>query len=292
MNRTPHSSRSPSARRCAALCADIQRRASRTRKISPSPRCPSSARPGSLQPLSQAQRRRGRRARRHHLRAPCSPDPDAGIVTYVPSAANELPIGTIIKVRMNQTFDSSTARRRHALHRLPLRTRRARRQGHHPRRCGDARHRSRTSTAAHASSAAPRCGSRPTRSLLPDGSHYIINAQVIDTDQFRKPRIDANGAIVHSAHVKSKSAVMTVTAGSGALVGAAFGGAPGALIGASIGASLTTVHWLRQDKRARLPVEVTRHLQPDHLHAHDPASLKNSQPVILSGGGECLRPFF
>jgi len=33
-------------------------------------------------------------------------DPDAGVVTYVPSAPNELPIGTTIKVRMNQTVST------------------------------------------------------------------------------------------------------------------------------------------------------------------------------------------
>ncbi|HXB61375.1 MAG TPA: hypothetical protein VNU94_00825 [Acidobacteriaceae bacterium] len=185
---------------------------------------------------------------------PMRPDPDAGIVTYVPSAANELPIGTLIKVRMNQTFDSSTA-----VDGTPFTaylSEPVERDGKVIIPAGAEMR----GTIQDVHSGARVFGRSSLRLqadmiMLPDGSHYIVNAQVIDTDQYRKMRIDNNGDIVHSAHVKSKSAVMTVTAGSGALVGAAFGGAPGALIGASIGASLTTVHWLRQDKTARLPVE-------------------------------------
>jgi hypothetical protein len=188
----------------------------------------------------------------HH---PWKPDPDAGIVTYVPSAQNELPIGTVIKVRMNQTFDSSTA-----VDGTPFTaylSEPVERDGKVIIPAG-AEMRGTVQDVHNGARVFGRSSLRlqADQIMLPDGSHYIINAQVIDTDQFRKTRIDSrNGAIIHSAHVKKKSAVMTVTAGSGALVGAAFGGAPGAIIGASIGASLTTVHWLRQDKTARLPVE-------------------------------------
>jgi hypothetical protein len=190
--------------------------------------------------------------------APAQPfkdDPDAGIVTYVPSAPNELPIGTIIKVRMNQSFDSTTTAEG-----TPFTAY----LSEHVERDGKVI--IPTGAELHGTVQDIHNGSRVfSRSslrlqadqiMLPDGSHYVINAQVIDTDQFRKTRIDSSdGAIIHSAHVKNKSAIMTVTAGSGALVGAAFGGAPGALIGAGVGAGLTTVHWLRQDKAARLPVE-------------------------------------
>jgi hypothetical protein len=189
------------------------------------------------------------------IHRPWKPDPDAGIVTYVPSAANELPIGTVIKVRMNQTLDST-----HTSDGTPFTaylSEPVERDGKVIIPAGAEMR----GTVQDIHSGAHVFGRSSLRLqadqiMLPDGSHYIINAQVIDTDQFRKMRIDSHdGAIVHSAHVKTKSAVMTATAGSGALVGAAIAGAPGALIGAGIGASLTTVHWFKQDKTARLPVE-------------------------------------
>ncbi len=181
-------------------------------------------------------------------------DPDAGVVTYVPSAQNELPTGTIIKARMDQTLNSKTT--------LPG-----------------------TPFSAYLSEPVERDGKviipagaelrgtvqdvhngarvfghaslrlQPDMIMLPDGSHYIINAQVIDTDQFRKMRVGGNGDIIHSTHVKTKTVVMTITAGSAALAGAFFGGATGAIIGASLGAGLTSVHWLQQENDARLPVE-------------------------------------
>jgi hypothetical protein len=181
-------------------------------------------------------------------------DPDAGVVTYVPSAQNELPIGTIIKARMDETLNSKTT--------LPG-----------------------TPFSAYLSEPVERDGKiiipagaelrgtvqdvhtgarvfghasmrlQPDMIMLPDGSHYVINAQVIDTDQFRKMRVGGNGAIIHSTHVKTKTVVMTITAGSAALAGAFFGGATGAIIGASLGAGLTSVHWLQQEGDARLPVE-------------------------------------
>lgn len=182
-------------------------------------------------------------------------DPDAGIVTYVPSEQNELPLGTVIKVRMNQSFDSSTA-----VDGTPFTaylSEPVERDGKVIIPAG-AEMRGTVQDVHNGARVFGRSSLRlqADQIMLPDGSHYIINAQVIDTDQYRKTRIDSrDGAIIHSAHVKQKSAVMTVTAGSGALIGAAFAGAPGAIVGASIGASLTTVHWLRQDKTARLPVE-------------------------------------
>jgi len=185
---------------------------------------------------------------------PMHEDPDAGIVTYVPSAQNELPIGTIIKVRMNETLNTQitqpgapfTAYLSEPVERdgkviIPAG---AELHGTVEDIHGGTRFFGRASMRLQAN-----------QILLPDGSHYIINAQVIDTDQFHYTQISNHGDIVRSDHAKKKMVFMTFTAGTAALAGAVFGGAPGAIIGASIGAGLTTAHWLRQDSEAKLPVE-------------------------------------
>jgi hypothetical protein len=185
---------------------------------------------------------------------PMHDDPDAGIVTYVPSAPNELPIGTIIKVRMNETINTQTTQsgtpftaylsepvERDGKVIIPAG---AELHGTVEDIHGGARFFGRASMRLQAN-----------QILLPDGSHYIINAQVIDTDQFHYTQISNHGDIVRSDHAKKKMVFMTFTAGTAALAGAVFGGAPGAIIGASIGAGLTSAHWLRQDSQARLPVE-------------------------------------
>jgi hypothetical protein len=185
---------------------------------------------------------------------PMREDSDAGIVTYVPSAQNELPIGTIIKVRMNETINTQTTQtgtpftaylsepvERDGKVIIPAG---AEMHGTVEDIHGGARFFGRASMRLQAN-----------QILLPDGSHYIINAQVIDTDQFHSTQISNHGDIIRSDHARKKMAFMTLTVGTGAVAGAVFGGAPGAIIGASIGAGLTTAHWLRQDSVARLPVE-------------------------------------
>ena len=182
------------------------------------------------------------------------PDPDAGIVTYVPSAKNELPIGTVIKVRMNQTFDSSTA-----IDGTPFTaylSEPVERDGKVIIPAG-AEMRGTVQDVHNGNRVFGRSSLRlqADQIMLPDGSHYIINAQVIDTDQFHTTQIGSNGAIIRSDHVKATTVIAALTIGSAAAAGAVFGGTPGALIGAGAGTALTSAHWLKQDSETRLPVE-------------------------------------
>ena len=182
------------------------------------------------------------------------PDPDEGVVEYVPSAPNELPIGTLIKVRLTQTVNTKST-----LTGTPFTaylSEPVERDGKVVIPAGAEMH----GTVEDIHGGARFFGRASLRLqadqiLLPDGSHYIINARVIDTDQFHTTQVGSNGAIIRSDHVKATTVIASLTIGSAAAAGAVFGGAPGALIGAGAGAALTSAHWLKQDSQTRLPVE-------------------------------------
>ena len=181
-------------------------------------------------------------------------DPDSDVVDYVPSAPNELPIGTLIKVRMSQTVSTKST-----LTGTPFTaylSEPVERDGKVVIPAGAELH----GTVEDVHGGARFFGRASLRLqadqvLLPDGSHYIINAQVIDTDQFHTTQVGSHGAIIRSDHVKATTVIASLTIGSAAAAGAVFGGVPGALIGAGAGTALTSAHWLRQDSETRLPVE-------------------------------------
>lgn len=88
---------------------------------------------------------------------------------------------------------------------------------------------------------------------LPDGSHYIVHAQLIDTDQMDHSNVDSEGTLVRGDHVKKTIAAMSVATGGAAAAGAMLGGGVGALVGAGIGAGASTILWLKQDRQEALP---------------------------------------
>jgi len=202
------------------------------------------------------------------VHATALPDPDANIVTYVPSAPNELPIGTLLKARMNETVSTKntltgtpfTAEVEDPIMRdgkviIPAgATLRGTVTDIH----GGARLFGRASLVL-----------TPDSVLLPDGTHYILHARTIDTDMYRTTQIAQNGSIITKDHTKQEAGILTLTAGSGAAAGAVFGGVPGALIGAGVGAGVSTAHWLRQDRQTIVPAET-----------HVVFSLTTSMPMI------------
>ncbi|MDR3734491.1 MAG: hypothetical protein P4L10_03020 [Acidobacteriaceae bacterium] len=188
------------------------------------------------------------------LDAAPDPDPDANIVTYVPAGPNELPVGTLIKVRMSQTISSKST-----LVGTPFTATiedPIERDGKVIVPAGSELH----GTVEDVHGGARIFGRSSLRLkteyiLLPDGSHYVVHAQVIDTDQFRNSQIGRDGEVIGSDHAKRTLAVASLTTGSAAAAGAVFGGVPGALIGAGVGAGVSTAQWLRHDRQMVLPVE-------------------------------------
>ena len=90
---------------------------------------------------------------------------------------------------------------------------------------------------------------------LPDGTHYIVHAQVIGTGK-SEFKVTDEGTLKKKDHAKETLAVVGGVTGAGAVSGAMIGGGVGAAVGAGIGAGVSTVIWLKQDRQATLPKDV------------------------------------
>lgn len=177
-------------------------------------------------------------------------DPDAGIVSFIPSAANELPEGTNVRVRLTERLSTTettagspfrgevtTAVFKDGRIIIPpgsiLKGRVISvRQGHHL-------------------AGAATLHLRPDMIVLPDGTAYHLYAQVIRS-QAAGTRTDSEGGIQPSSHWKKDTLEYGVGAGTGALVGAKIAGPHGALIGAGVGATLVTAHLLMEHPPAAI----------------------------------------
>ena len=91
--------------------------------------------------------------------------------------------------------------------------------------------------------------------LLPDGTHYNLRAQLIDSDRLNHTAVDGEGSLIRKDNAKETLAVMAGTTGVAAVAGGLLGGGVGAIVGAGIGAGASTVVWLKQDRQAELPAD-------------------------------------
>jgi hypothetical protein len=94
---------------------------------------------------------------------------------------------------------------------------------------------------------------RPDEVDLPDGTRYFMHAEVYDMSARKNAKTDDEGNIVTKDHTERTMAEGAASAGGGAATGALVGGVPGAIVGAAIGVSLTTAHWLFENRQAILP---------------------------------------
>jgi hypothetical protein len=90
---------------------------------------------------------------------------------------------------------------------------------------------------------------------LPDGTHYVVHAQLIDTGK-SEFKVTDEGTLKRKDRAKENLAVVSLATGTGAVTGAMVGGGVGALVGAGIGAGVSTVIWLKEDRQATLPKDV------------------------------------
>jgi hypothetical protein len=91
--------------------------------------------------------------------------------------------------------------------------------------------------------------------VLPDGTHYIVHAQLIDTGK-SEFNVTGEGTLKKKNHTRETLAVVGGVTGAGAVSGAMIGGGVGAIVGAGVGAGVSTVIWLKQDRQATLPKDV------------------------------------
>ena len=88
---------------------------------------------------------------------------------------------------------------------------------------------------------------------LPDGTHYLIHAQLIDTDQMSNTKVDHEGTLIRKDHPRETLAAVGLATGGAAAAGGVIGGGVGAAVGAGIGAGAGAIVWLKQDRQAVLP---------------------------------------
>lgn len=178
-------------------------------------------------------------------------DVDAGIVTRIPGPANQLPIGTLIKVKLldNIATDKTVNGSKFTAQLIEG----VERDGQVLLPAGATL--SGVVTDIHGGrrmSGAASLHLRTTAVTLPDGTSYPLHGQVIDTNLFKETKVDREGTIYRRDHPGKVASGMALTTGSGMAAGAVVAGVPGALIGAGVGAGVSTVVWLKQDRQMDL----------------------------------------
>lgn len=86
---------------------------------------------------------------------------------------------------------------------------------------------------------------------LPDGTHYIVHAQLINIGKSAF-NVNDEGTLKKKSKTKQNLVIAAGVTGAGAATGALVGGGVGAIVGASIGAGVSTVLWLKSDRQATL----------------------------------------
>jgi hypothetical protein len=207
-------------------------------------------------------------------------DVDAQIVTSVPEVEGEISEGTLLRVRMRDELSTATTTpgTKFTAEVMEAITNKGRviipigsvLEGQ--------------VTEVHAGkriSGAASLHLEPRNVTLPDGTVYVIHAQLIDTT-LNNFNVDREGTLKRRDQVKRDLAVAALATGGGAAAGALIGGGVGAVVGAGVGAGASTVMWLKQerqanlDKDSRLVFSLTTPLMVKPLHAGAGTAMKTT----------------
>jgi len=182
------------------------------------------------------------------------PDIDAGIVTQVAGPANQLPIGTLVKVALAQDISTETTANGASFTAQLLEP--MMRDGVVLIPAGSTLSGLVTDVHGGKRFTGPAAlHLRTTNITLPDGTVYRLRGQVIDTNLFKDVKVDREGTILRRDHAGKVAEGMALTAGSGMAAGAVIAGVPGAVVGAAVGAGVSTVVLLKQERQMELPAE-------------------------------------
>jgi hypothetical protein len=218
--------------------------------LKPNPQIPLEAAPANVEPTYAA---RMPEAMMAEARVTAKPDPDAGIVTRIPGPSNQLPVGTLVKVRLGEEI--STVRTASGTLFTAQLVAPVERDGRVLLPAGSTL--AGMVTEVHGGkriSGAASIHLRTTSVTLPDGTRYHLTSQVIDTSLFREVKVDREGTILRRDHAGKTTAAMALPVGGGIAAGALVAGVPGAVVGGAVGAGVSTVVWLKQDRQTELPV--------------------------------------
>jgi hypothetical protein len=178
-------------------------------------------------------------------------DENSGVVIDVPTPANALPEGTMVRTSLGQeisTRETEPNTRFSATTTEPIMkdgrvvipagavlTGRITElnSGHHLRR----------SASIHL---------QPEFITLPDGAHYKFVGQVIDLASNNHARVSSEGTILANDPTPGTATAVGVSTTAGMATGAILGGAVGAVVGAGIGAGVSGAVWANQDTSSTL----------------------------------------
>jgi hypothetical protein len=170
-------------------------------------------------------------------------DPDEGIVALVPSHPGELPEGTIIRMALSQEISTGGTQAGADFSGLVSADVLSSGQVVIP-QGSEVVGKVLRVTEGHRFGTPATIRLRPDVVILPDGSRYVLRAQIIDTSG--KTRIDGEGTLKPKSRIKTNAIKEGAGIGTGAVAGAIIGGAPGALVGSLIGAGVMTTNILVQ----------------------------------------------
>lgn len=180
------------------------------------------------------------------------PDTDDGIVTRVPTRPGELADGTIIRTHLDEEI--STAFTQPGTPFSARLVQNVMQDGRIVIPVGSTvRGRVIKVTENRRIQGRAKLRLRPDEIVMPDGTHLLLHAQVVDTDVHSGTRTDGEGTIVSRDNAKKNWAITGATTGTGAVTGALVGGGVGAVVGSVIGAGVGAGHFIMARQVAALP---------------------------------------
>ena len=181
-------------------------------------------------------------------------DPDSQIVTSVPETAGEVREGTLLHVKMREPLSTLTTTP--GSHFSAELTAPVEKQGRVILPIGSVLEGRVTEVRSGRRISGRALLHLEARTIaLPDGTHYSLRAQLIDSDRLNNTGVDSEGSLVRKDHPKETLAIIGATTGTAAVAGGLIGGGVGAVVGAGIGAGASTIVWLKQDRQAELPAD-------------------------------------
>ncbi len=178
------------------------------------------------------------------------------IVTSVPSGPNELAPGTNLTIRLSEALSTDDAQRGQAFSGIVSRN--VYKDGRIivPAGAGIRGHVVEVSQGHHIGPHAT-LRLRPEEIILPDGTHYSIHAEAVQSLAFGT-RTNTEGGIESTHHYTKDAVEYGAGAGVGAVAGAEIAGPVGAGVGSLVGAGLVSAHMLMgHPEAASLPQGAT-----------------------------------
>ncbi|MEO6829256.1 MAG: hypothetical protein ABI164_05560 [Acidobacteriaceae bacterium] len=179
-------------------------------------------------------------------------NPDADIVTSVPSGPNQLPEGTTLTVLLDQQLSTATTQTGAIFNAQVIQP--VMKSGRIVIPVGSRVTGRITSVyAGRRITGGASIRLRPDEVVLPDGKRYFLHAEVYDIGNFSKVKPDAEGNVVSVAHGKRTLAEASLFGGGAAAAGVMLAGGPVGLIAGGAAAGYVGAHWLLESRQAVLP---------------------------------------